>query len=1131
MNKISKSFITKFILIFFIAVSFVLSLVLLNREQADRQIVFADSAEIINTDNAIKDVYTYKSRETFPESIKVNYLGAELDGVYFGVQDSSGDISTRKNVTFAEVGSHYVLYSFKDAQGAELLAREKFTVSKTLYDEFTGASSVSYGRLEYLSKDTRDASGYIVENDTNGLIVNLGIGDTFTFNKPINVNETSLTDVITLFPRQLVTHYRLTGKHEIPEGEPSSVECNEIIVTLTDAYDSSIYVKAIIRFNTDYSEASYLTVITEATNIGKSYIQEAFYAADSWEVANYKYTTIDGVRYRVAYEDQYINDYYYGVRISDLIGSRAQSDYVKYPDIVTKYAGTIQFDSQHSQLFYATNDSNVILGDLDNPNVKQSESVFPGFTTGEVYVSVQGNGYIQSKPTTIEISSIGNYSGEDLAQLYAIDDVAPQLILNTKNQEKTEYTMAVNELLELPTATVIDCNVFGEVKPMIYLNYGKPSQTIVNYSNNVFVPTEAGKYTIVYTAYDTFGNSASKSIDLLVVKDGEENFTFNTVKLQTVTVGEVVSIPQINIENRDGNGDVTYNVIITDSNGNDLEISNGAFRPTVAGEYKLSIIAEDDLFSAKYFYNFNVQSDQRYFFVDDVNFQKYYIKNATYTFDDYYAYANIDGEIVSKLADLYVKVGADGEFEKAENYVYSFIKIDQTLPEEEQVNLIQDGAIVTFKYVCEGHESDEYTALIRDVQYKETKTEKEYDEEEDEWYDQTVDIFDASKYFVGDYKSGKTNNGVMYTLNTTSGSTSMEFINPIALDSFNLKFALYADTNEFSQMNVRLTDTANPNNVIKLSLIYENYHTYMSINDGVKYDVTTTTGSSATLAITENVTRSIIYKSTTNRFSCVGGKESVLINNPNEIAKNVYLSIEFEDISGPTAIEIIEVCSQVLNLTRDNRTPFISVKNSRGNYSYGSIVSLYEAYVSDVLSPVTIKDVKLSVTDSTGAYVEDVDGLLLKEVPATRVYKLKVTDASYDVKYVGLKDGYGNKKNEAFKIFVVDTTAPTITFDDGSTEETAVRIQVGEIHEVKAFTVADDKSTGEDLKIVVVSVNDIGNWENNLLQSDGTYKFFARRVGIFKIRVIAVDAAKNISYTHYNVLVEPATATETEEEA
>ncbi len=1054
MNKILNNKILRYVLIA-VFTGLIFASVIIGINKFDSFNAFAEQPEIVNAD--IDDVYARYSSETFPTETTIAYGSqSNLKGIFAGVRLPNGSVFKQTSLDLNDNGNYAVVYNF-NYNGKVLTAEKPFTVQPKLYEDFAGASTVSYGALE--------------STNANGLILDLSDGDVFKFNHAINVHEVDLANIITFSPRQLDRHYKVqSGIYD-----QGSIDCKYIYVTLTDVYDSSKTVEMQLRFSPAHNMSRNFTAAVKSAHGHLAFDEYVPTLTTSW--VTYDQVNVNGQDYFI-WDNIDLNDSpHRGSSVQDLTGGRFGTSSTNRI-LSWKYRGA------GMEVYCSSPTRDYLIDDIDNADVSPATGVFDGFTTGEVYVSIQGNDYL-APSTIIEIASIGNYSGDELAKAYALDTVAPNVTIDVDMQGADSLIGVVYEPFKVFDAIAFDPNMVGKVDPVVYYNYGTPSQTVVSTQNGVFNPIYAGRYSIVYTASDAFGNVVNKVVPVSIITPPAtalgNGIDASYEKLANFVVGNELTVETPDFVSY--NGEVICKKYVITPNGTELDVSkDGKFVANMVGEYTVKYVYSDNVYSYESSYKVMSSESTEVFFDGEPYFIKYYIKHATYKLDDFFVYFMQNGKLKSQVATLMVKFD-DGDFVETDiNNVV--ITGDET---------------VTFKFVSGSLETAEYTRKIIDVKFKQTHESS------------GVSLYDVSKYFVGNFDAVLKGQGQRFTSNVESGDNAVEFINPITSSAFNIKLYVPQELKNFSNLKVVLTDATDENNQTELSIFKSAYHTFFRVADYGAKDVTSITSR----VINDDVTYNISFNASKSMFILNNQLGDTNVNFKGKLPDKIYVKVVLEGITGPAGVDIYTINGQLFNVTRDNMNPVYDFVSAAGYYSHGSIVTISKAFVTDVLSPVSLKDVGITVKEGS-SYVTSEDGVVLNNAPADRDYDICVTSDIYNVNYNGLVDGYGNKMSQSYVIRVSDFQKPTITFNDGSNEDTVIKVGVGTEIEVKQFIVTDNKTDSEKIEVFVFVENSYVNDEANITD---TLKYKFNRAGKFKIKVLAKDEAGNIGVAYYTYIV------------
>ena len=160
----------------------------------------------------------------------------------------------------------------------------------------------------------------------------------------------------------------------------------------------------------------------------------------------------------------------------------------------------------------------------------------------------------------------------------------------------------------------------------------------------------------------------------------------------------------------------------------------------------------------------------------------------------------------------------------------------------------------------------------------------------------------------------------------------------------------------------------------------------------------------------------------------------------------------------------------------------------------------------------------LTVTDSNGKAVVDVNGLVLENVDPTKDYEIELnTIGQYLVSYTATEDKEflkkGNSSALVYTLNVSDEEKPVITWDGSFVTEA----KVGDMIIVPNYTVSDNYTAAEDIIVRVF----VETPTSQLLMLPGN-AIVVHHVGTYEIRVMVVDTAGNITSETYYVNVKNA---------
>ena len=449
----------------------------------------------------IAEFYAYGDTFAVPE--RTLTVGTNTVKALHTVSFPSGDAVRGKSVKLSEMGNYTVRYYA--SIGKEQYSDEKsFTVQGFGYGVNSAESSVAYGRYTEFGADS------------TGLIVKLANGDKLTFTKLIDVAALTQSDALFKF--------FITPEHQ------GSADFNKLTLTLTDALDSSKYLKI------DVNRGQF-----SSGGVGVSWVMAGGNGQDM-----------------VGYEKGkklHVNDDVGTALYISFVAQNNSGDGWSGPAVDVKpdlRYGTISFD-YNSKIVYANSD---IVSDLDSSDYYKD--LWRGWSSDKARLTVSASGY-SSATANFCITDVFGMSADELRDNNFIDDEAPVI---TVDSDYTEMPRAeVGRAYSVPAATAYDdyagtCEVATEV---VY-GYHTEEPVSVTLLNGVFVPDRQGIYTIVYTAKDGFGKTGRELLFVQAVKTVPEIVITPPSVLSSVELGTYVEIPEpivsggsgkINIETHD----------------------------------------------------------------------------------------------------------------------------------------------------------------------------------------------------------------------------------------------------------------------------------------------------------------------------------------------------------------------------------------------------------------------------------------------------------------------------------------------------------------------------------------------------------------------------------------------------
>lgn len=985
----------------------------------NRMAALAEDATI--SDFSVQEYYFIGESLQLPKTVQVAVGGQTYEGTYAGTVEPNGYVNAQGELALQKLGEYEAVYSYT-LGGKSYTVSEAFNVLNKNWVVGSEKSTVTYGAV---STNELTATG------ATGLTINLAAGDTFTYQEPINLNSQDLTDVITFQSNAI------RAKYEMVHYGTGEMVAEVIEVTMTDCYDPSISVTGIMFMAPEVGSGTYAR--TRATGQGEYGLY-----LECPPKLNKPDVYIDGLRYGV-----YAGDY--GQTLSTIVSGT----YFKWSFSATD--GKVYLTGGN----YKYNNS-FMINQVTNTQI--SGKAFPGFTTGEVYVSVTALDTYKDS-TTIEIEAIGEKRGEQLVESGVVDTLAPSLIVHSPSADKGFYVKK-GEPFKVFSATAYDPNLVGEVNAAVYCNYGTAMQSSVLLKDGVFTPTQIGVYTIEYSAKDAYGNKAVKTVNVLSC---EEDVTVLQVdELEGMTAGVRTYLPTPTVTSL--NGAVNTSVKVTFEDGTEYQVrDDGSVTPISVGKYTVTYAYSDCLKDYEYSYEIECERNEGYTFLDEVVSEPYYIKDVAYTLPKLNAYQYTGKEPTPAACDVFVSYNG-GEYTPVENT---------------DAYVISQAGTVRFKYAVEGVSYETEAVEIVDVDY--------------------YGDLDIAAYFKGDFTATKSYEYIDFAFDKGTGEQTLGFVRPLAYSIFSLTYTLPQSGMNFGSYSVILTDLADSDNRVWLHFADVGGILYVTINGG---DPIVVGGNLA-----DGVERQIRYSEDSKTFYFYTPKAtySTLFDIGFE-SDYCTMQVVLHDVARPSTIRIQRIQNQLICADAfDDYDPQIYLRKGAGYVTKNTEGVVSAAVVSDVLSPVLAEKTLVTVTVD-GKAVTAKDGTLLKDVRADRDYEIVFSEfGRYRVVYTA-EDESSNDATQFYIVEVADMTAPTISLD-GVTADTVQQVKVGYKYDVKPYTVSDNYSNAEKITVYVYVYT-----ENGVLTVYNQRQFTLMQEGKYVVYLYAVDEAGNYSTASYQLL-------------
>ena len=851
--------------------------------------------------------------------------------------------------------------------------------------------------------------------DTPGLVVELDSSDTIEFSQIIDLRGSKKdTPFVEFFPA------------------PSSMssDCEQFWVTLTDVEDPECFIQ--IRMNL-YTEGSRQTMTlagrsnSQAQVIGLEASKGIIHVGDQY--GSYPGVEMNGMTHGIYERNGEIN----ALKLIYEESTKTLWSGCKWPGMTYKIV------------------------DLDDPKFV-GDSLWNGFTSGKVRMSFYARGYMAEKANFV----FKNIKGGDFEAGAIEDTIAPTIIV-----DEIANVPAVGGEFPVPAYSVIDDFSPVVKKAVSVFKSGMP----VLVKNGAFKTETAGTYSIVYTAYDSFGNKAEKTI--YVVAEGSGTLALSEDSLQqSYNRGEKVVLPSASLTG--GRGESVVNIYATKDGETEL-LEKGAFIPMEEGEYTLTYEGVDAVGQkVTKTHTVTVVNGANPVFRDEPVLPSCFISSFNYRDPILYAYDYSSGSEKKVPATLTMK---DGDGSHAVEFGGGFTPI---------VNGNFEEVTLTWKA---GN-----TTLERKVK--------------------TVFALSSEGVLLENYFLGTTGvekgDGYM-EFSATAEDSSWTFLNSLIADSFSLDFVATPAYSDFDAIEIVLTDAENADVAFTVRL-----------TPAANYRSVVTIGRRAAL-----LSSGFNKYSTSNKYAMSYSEGVFSIGSAHLIvdktdrgedfdgfpSETVNLSVRFVGAEIGARYRISNLCGQPLGeLFSDRIKPLVKILGNYGGTSVvGGMVNIPQMIARDVLNPNVITYV--TVKDTNGNFVKAIDGTVLNKAPTNRDYSFKtMAYGQYQCEYVAVDTLSGRDNKIPFVITVFDSEAPVISFATDPVES----VKVGEVIVVPNIVMEDNVTAEENLIVSRYIVSATGRIFH---LAEGSNSMRTAYVGTYQIRVIVYVEAGNIAMLRYDVTV------------
>ncbi|MDD3999388.1 MAG: hypothetical protein PHX62_00645 [Bacilli bacterium] len=715
--------------------------------------------------------------------------------------------------------------------------------------------------------------------------------------------------------------------------------------------------------------------------------------------------------------------------------------------------------------------------DLDSVDCFSETPLWNGFTTGEVILSLHFE-FVETTDSKILIKSI---AGVDFGGKYSSDNVGPSINVDFEEYDSATLPKGlVNIKYPIFNAKAFDkINGFVDYQVKVYKDYQTANQTEVAVSEDYFLPTTSGSYSIVYLARDLMANTGERVVKIDVVDSLPDlDYHFEKEISSSAKVGEIFTLPSGAASG--GSGNKTVEIVVKDPNGNVINLENMKFKFLIEGNYTITVSIRDFLKQDEELIKQIEVSLSEFPIIYDFNIPPYFVNGDEYILPDFEA---LD----------YTSAGIVKDVNKSIQVTYNGKTITLNSDRKFRPDVLNDGDEITITYLAK-------TVSTNKV------TKKTFNPRVVIVSDDGVNL-NLSRYF---YKENiktinLTDNYIEFL--TDVNNSRLSLVNPIISSAISFEVVIPKDYNNMDSFTVTLVDSLDPSIAVDLT-IYKNLTdssttTTISINGGPKQSITGSfyERTSYGFALTFNKASNYIIDS--NNLSLIEkirytkyGAEFVGFT-----SDKAYISFAFDNVAADAGLRIKTIANQPFsNITEDRIRPLISIsENIKLVGEINEEFSVPYAYASDVLS----NNVNLSAVIRQGnkvIYEGKIDENYIFTPTSYGIYRIIYTAI----------DGAGRKQDNTYIITIKDRIPPVITINGSIKSE----VKAGDTVKLPEATVEDNHDLELRLYIFIIAPDG----ELFTLEAEN-YEFIPNLIGDYSVFYYAQDSYNSYSYSEYLIKV------------
>lgn len=707
-----------------------------------------------------------------------------------------------------------------------------------------------------------------------------------------------------------------------------------------------------------------------------------------------------------------------------------------------------------------------LIADFDDPDF--FSTLWEGFGNERATLSISAGSYSSSVANFVILSALG----QDLSQQTIYDEEAPSIEIDLP-----ETLPSAKAGCSYPafSAKAIDAQD-GEcpVSVRAYYSFGGETPLLLPLENGRFPTTREGVYVLRYEAKDKSGNLASRTVPISTGAVAPLTLSPKGQEIKTCRVGEEYFFPEMEAQGGEQRQEIAFSV---SKGGAGVESSASSFIPETLGSYLIKATVSDLLGqSASYEYELEVKSNDQAVLHGDILLPKYYIADAIYTLPKAVCCDYSSGEKKEILMDVTISNGV---------YPYTLKAGEQFVPKVEQA---QQEISLTFAYK---NLSIVKKALVVSpfVMGKDG-----------------IERFSIENYFVSENANVEVEDTKLTLTAKKKGGMSAAFVNPILAESSSLILSSLPSGGEVKTMSLTYEDSLNPEEKITVSLKKDEGSGKVSFGLDSRFYPT-----SASLSSPSELRFS--YSSGVFSFNSSGIKAKYYDDlTPFEgfSSGKVYVSLSLPSLIPGMGCSWVRIDNQSMGYaSSDYNPPRIALSGSYGGTgSLGEKALINEAISSDVLDPNSVCTV--SVSSPSGGSAKDDDGVSLSNVPASREYRLSLSEYGQYIVTYKASDSSSQTASFIYAINVEDQQAPTIALK----EETPSEITLGESFAIPEIEVSDN--SGESCALFIAILTPEGR---RVVLDEDHNAFKPASRGVYTLSIRASDPTGNVAYLRRQIKV------------